>query len=66
MLGVKSLFSLFPEVCKSALVSDGVLDGERVRSLLKPQTKEKDMNADELCVWKYLMCFIDDASEEGM
>ena len=47
-------------------MSDGVLDGAKMRSLLKPQTKEEDMNADELRVWKYLMCFIDDASEEGV
>lgn len=66
MLGVKGLFSQFPEVCKPVLVSSGVLDGESVRSLLKPQIKEKDMNTDELRVWDYLLCFIDNASEEGM
>lgn len=65
MLGIKSLFSQFPEVCKPVLVSNGVLDGENVRSLLKPQIKEKDMNVDELRVWEYLLCFIDNASEEG-
>ena len=65
VLGLKKLFSQFPQVCKPILVSSGVLDGESVRSLLRPQPKENDMNTDELRVWKYLLFFIDNASEEG-
>ena len=53
-------------MCKPILVSSGVLEGKGVRSLLRPEPEENDMNTDELRVWKYLLCFIDNASEEGM
>ena len=66
VLGVKKLFLYFPEVCKPVLVSSGVIDGESVMNLLRPQPKEKDMNMNELRVWKYLLCFIDNATEEGI
>ena len=66
VLGIKKLFSQFPEVCKPILVSSGMLNGEIVRNLLRPVPKENDMNMDECRVWKYLLCFINNANEEGM
>jgi len=62
---VQTLISNFPTVCKSVFVSDGILEGETVTSMLRPHPQECDMSAEEHRVWQYLLWFIRNANEEG-
>ena len=67
VMGIKTMISLFPELCKPAFVADGAITSQRVTDMLKPHLPDKreDMNDDERRVWQYLVDFVSQANEEG-
>ena len=65
VLGVQTLISNFPAMCRSVLVSDGIIDGGKVTSILRPHPTESALGSEEHQVWQYLLSFINNASEEG-
>ena len=58
-MGVKTIISLFPGLCKAAFVVDGAVTSQRVIDMLKPHPADQreTMNNDERGVWEFLVDF---------
>ena len=65
---MKTVISLFPELCKPAFVADGAVISQRVIDMLKPHLADKreTMNDDERRVWEFLVDFANHATKEGI
>ena len=66
VLGVKSLISLFPEICKPAFVSDGKVSPHQVVAILRPSVNISEMDDHQRSVWGFLLNFVNKIEEAGM
>ena len=66
VLGVKTLISLFPEICKPAFVSDGKVKPYQVVAMLRPAVDINEMNVNQRKVWGFLLNFVNKIEEAGM